>query len=145
MAARPCEWDASMSDQACPKWIYYYLWFVTCVSVVFALIIYINPAVMWGDWEAAEAAGAFSLVGPAGLFCARNLGTAAMGAYALLSKSRPMMESFLVFRIVVDFLDGTHALIGGNTPVIVIGFGAAALQAFMLWKLRQIGRRSLQS
>lgn len=129
-----------MSDQTYPTWIYYYLWFVTCVSVVFALIIYTNPAAMWGHWEAAEAAGAFSLVGPAGLFCARNLGTAAMGAYALLSKSRPMMESFLVFRIAVDFLDGTHALIGGNTPIIFIGFGTSALQMFMLVKLRKSGK-----
>ena len=126
-----------MSHQSYPKWIYYYLWFVTCVSVIFAIIIYTNPAAMWGHWEAAEAAGAFSLAGPAGLFCARNLGTAAMGAYTLLSKSRPMMESFLVFRIVVDFLDGTHALIGGNTPIIFIGFGAAALQVFMLLSLRR--------
>ena len=125
-----------MSDQDYPRWIYYYLWFVTCVSVVFAVVIYTNPAAMWGHWGAANAEDAFSLAGPAGLFCARNLGTAAMGAYALLSKSRPMMESFLVFRIVVDVLDGTHALIGGNTPIIFIGFGAAALQAFMLVKLR---------
>ena len=107
--------------------------------MVFAIIIYTNPAAMWGHWEAAGAAGAFSLAGPAGLFCARNLGTAAMGAYALLNKSRPMMEGFLVFRIVVDVLDGTHALIGGNTPIIVIGFGTAALQAVMLVVLRSHG------
>ena len=125
-----------MSDQTYPKWIYYYLWFVSGVSVVFAVVIYTNPAAMWGHWAAASAEDAFSLAGPAGLFCARNLGTAAMGAYALLKKSRPMMENFLVFRIVVDFLDGAHALIGGNTPIIFIGFGAAALQAFMLVKLR---------
>ena len=129
-----------MPEKTYPKWIYYYLWFVTCVSVVFAAIIYTNPGAMWGHWEAAQASGAFSLAGPAGLFCARNLGTAVMGAYALLSRSRPMMESFLVFRLVVDFLDGAHALIGGNTPIIVIGFGTALLQAFMLWKLRQFGR-----
>ena len=128
-----------MSDQTYPGWIYCYLWFVTCVSVVFAVVIYINPAAMWGHWEAANSEGAFSLVGPAGLFCARNLGTAAMGAYALLKRSRPMMESFLVFRIVVDFLDGTHALIGGSAPIIFIGFGAAALQTFMLVKLRRSG------
>lgn len=126
-----------MPLQPYPMWIYYYLWFVTLVSVVFAIIIYTNPAAMWGHWEAAGAAGAFSLAGPAGLFCARNLGTAAMGAYALLNKSRPMMEGFLVFRIVVDFLDGTHALVGGNTPIIVIGFGTAALQAVMLVVLRR--------
>lgn len=128
-----------MPLQPYPMWIYYYLWFVTLVSVVFAIIIYTNPAAMWGHWEAAGAAGAFSLAGPAGLFCARNLGTAAMGAYALLNKSRPMMEGFLVFRIVVDVLDGTHALIGGNTPIIVIGFGTAALQAVMLVVLRSHG------
>ncbi|WP_461426188.1 hypothetical protein [Gymnodinialimonas sp.] len=126
-----------MSDAPYPKWIYYYLWFVTFVSVVFAVVIYTNPAAMWGHWAASDAEGAFDLAGPAGLFCARNLGTAAMGAYALLHKSRPMMESFLVFRIVVDFLDGTHAVIGGNTPIIIIGFGTAALQAYMLVKLRQ--------
>lgn len=126
-----------MSEHTYPKWIYYYLWFVTAVSVGFAIIIYTNPSVMWGQWEAAGAAGAFSVAGPAGLFCARNLGTAAMGAYALLHKSRPMMECFLVFRIVVDFLDGVHALIGGNTPIVVIGFSAAALQLFMIVKLRQ--------
>ena len=125
-----------MSDQTYPNWIYYYLWFVSGVSVVFAIVIYTNPAVMWGHWAAASSEDAFSLAGPAGLFCARNIGTAAMGAYALLRKSSAMMESFLVFRIVVDFLDGTHALIGGNTPIIFIGFGAAALQAFMLAKLR---------
>ncbi|MEM8540286.1 MAG: hypothetical protein AAGF25_04955 [Pseudomonadota bacterium] len=126
-----------MSEQSYPKWIYYYLCFVTGVSVVFAVIIYTNPEAMWGHWQAAGAEGAFSLAGPAGLFCARNLGTAAMGVYALLNKSRPMMECFLIFRIVVDFLDGTHALIGGNTPVIFIGFGTAALQAFIFFKLKQ--------
>lgn len=130
-----------MTDQPYPKWIYYYLWFVTIVSVVFAAIIYLNPAAMWGHWEAAETAGAFDLSGPAGLFCARNLGTAAMGAYALLNKSKPMMEAFLVFRIVVDFLDGTHALIGGNPPIIAIGFGAAAIQVVMLVILRRYGPR----
>ena len=126
-----------MRDQHYPNWIYYYLWLVTLVSVIFAVVIYTNPAAMWSHWEAADASGAFDLAGPAGLFCARNLGTAAMGAYALLSKSRSMMESFLVFRIVVDFIDGTHAAMGGNTPIIAIGFGAAALQVFMFMKLRQ--------
>jgi hypothetical protein len=85
-----------MTEQPYPKWIYYYLCFVTVVSVVFAVIIYVNPAAMWGHWEAAGAAGAFSLVGPAGLFCARNLGTAAMGAYALINKSAPMIEALLI-------------------------------------------------
>ena len=75
-----------------------------------------------GHWEAAGAAGAFSLVGPAGLFCARNLGTAAMGAYALINKSAPMMEAFLVFRIVVDLLDGLHAVTGGIRPSSLSGF-----------------------
>ena len=60
-----------------------------------------------------------------------------MGFYALLSRSRPMMEAFLVFRVVVDFLDGVHGLTGGNTPIVVIGFGTAALHAFMLYTLRQ--------
>jgi hypothetical protein len=129
-----------MTEQPYPKWIYYYLCFVTVVSVVFAVIIYVNPAAMWGHWEAAGAAGAFSLVGPAGLFCARNLGTAAMGAYALINKSAPMMEAFLVFRIVVDLLDGLHAVIGGHTPIIFIGFSTAAVEIFMLIKLRQHGR-----
>lgn len=41
-----------MSDQTYPKWIYYYLCFVTVVSVVFAIIIYVNPAAMWGHWRA---------------------------------------------------------------------------------------------
>ncbi|MEM6618174.1 MAG: hypothetical protein AAF631_02605 [Pseudomonadota bacterium] len=134
-----------MTDQTYLKWIYCYLWFVTCVPVVFAVVIYTNPAAMWGKWAAAEAAGAFSLVGPAGLFCARNLGTAAMGAYALLSKSRPMMECFLIFRIVVDFLDGTHALVGGNTPIVAIGFGTSALQAFMFWRLKRFVAAALPS
>lgn len=126
-----------MSDQAYPKWIYYYLCFVTVVSVVFAIVIYVNPGAMWGHWAAAEAEGAFDLVGPAGLFCARNLGTAAMGAYVLTHKSRSMMEAFLVFRIVVDLLDGTHALIGGHTPIIIIGFTTAALEILMLVQLRR--------
>ena len=126
-----------MSTTQYPKWIYYYLWFVTLVSGLFALIIYYNPAAMWAHWEAAGAAGAFSLAGPAGLFCARNLGTAAMGAYALLNKSRPMMEAFLVLRIVTDFLDGVHAVIGANPPIILIGFGTAALHVFMLLRLRR--------
>ena len=124
-----------MAEFDYPKWIYYYLWFVTCVSVVFAVVIYTNPAAMWSYWAAVEAPGAFDLTGPTGLFCARNLGTAAMGAYALLRKSRSMMEAFLVLRIVTDFLDGTHGLIGGHPPIIVIGFTAAAVQIFMLVKL----------
>ncbi|MGX9354528.1 hypothetical protein ACS3SW_05035 [Roseobacteraceae bacterium S113] len=132
-----------MPDQPVPKWIYAYLWFVTFVSVVFAVTIYLNPGAIWGHWDAVDAPGALALTGPAGLFCARNLGTAAMGAYALLNKSRSMMESFLVFRIVVDFLDGTHALIGGHTPIIFLGFGTALLQAFMLWTLkRRVERRT---
>ena len=126
-----------MSDQSYPKWIYYYLWFVTCVSTVFAVVAYVNPAGLWSQWEAVGAAGAFSLIGPAGLFIARNLGTAALGAYALLNRSRAMMEAFLVLRFVTDALDGLHAVIGGNPPVIFIGFGTAALELFMLIKLRQ--------
>lgn len=119
-----------------PNWIYYYLWFVTCVSTLLAIIIYINPSAIWSHWEASTAVGAFSISGPAGLFCARNLGIAVMGAYALINKSKPMMEVFLVFRIVVDLLDGTHAAIGGNTPVIFIGYSTAAIELFMLVKLR---------
>lgn len=126
-----------MNDQDYPRWIYYYLCFVTCVSAILAIVIYTNPLAMWGNWEAASAPGAFSLIGPAGLFCARNLGTAAMGVYALTNKSRQMMEAFLVFRIFVDLLDGTHALIGGNPPIIFIGFSTAAIEIFMLLKLRQ--------
>ena len=120
-----------MTDQPVPKWITYYLWFVSIISAVFAIVIYVNPSAMWSNWEAASTAGAFSLAGPAGLFCARNLGTAALGIYALANKSRPMIEAFLVFRVVVDFLDGTHALIGGNTPIIYLGFGTAALHLAM--------------
>ena len=131
-----------MTDQSYPKWIYYYLWFVTVLSSVFAVVIYVNPAAMWSHWEAATAAGAFSLAGPAGLFIARNLGTAVMGAYALLNKSRTMMELVLVFRIAVDLFDGIHALIGGNPPVIYIGFGAAAVEIVMLFALRRHGLRS---
>ena len=123
---------AAMTDQPIPKWIAYYLWFVSVISAVFAVVIYVNPAAMWSNWDAAGAAGAFSLAGPAGLFCARNLGTAALSVYALANKSRPMIEVFLVFRVVVDFLDGTHALIGGNTPIIYLGFGTAALHLVML-------------
>ena len=120
-----------MTDQPVPKWITYYLWFVSIISAVFAIVIYVNPAAMWSHWEAAGAAGAFSLAGPTGLFCARNLGTAALGVYALANKSRPMIEGFLVFRVVVDFLDGTHAMIAGNTPIIYLGFGTAALHLVM--------------
>lgn len=126
-----------MTDHPIPKWIIYYLWFVSIVSAVFAVVIYVNPAAMWSTWEAAGAAGAFSLAGPAGLFCARNLGTAALGTYALTHKSRPMIEAFLVFRVVVDFLDGTHALIGGNTPIIYLGFATAAFHLLLLVVVRK--------
>ncbi len=126
-----------MTDQPIPTWITYYLWFVSIVSAVFAVVIYVNPGAMWSHWEAASAAGAFSLAGPAGLFCARNLGTAVFGVYALLNRSRPMIEVFLVFRVAVDFLDGTHALIGGNTPIIYLGFGTAALHLVMLLVVRR--------
>ena len=60
-----------------------------------------------------------------------------MGAWAQLNKSRLMMEGDLVYRRVVGFLDGTFALSGGNTPIIAIGFGTAALQAVMLVVLRR--------
>lgn len=123
-------------QQPIPNWITYYLWFVTIVSAVFATVIYINPAALWSHWEAADAAGAFSLAGPTGLFCARNLGIAALGAYALLNRSRPMIEGFLVFRVVTDSLDGLHAMIGGNMPVIFIGFGTALFHAFLFAQLR---------
>jgi hypothetical protein len=130
-------------EKSYPSWIYYYLWFVTCVSTVFAAVIYINPSAMWSHWEAATASGAFSLSGPTGLFCARNLGTAVMGAYALINRSKPMMEAFLLFRIVVDLLDGTHAFIGGNTPVVFMGFSTAAIELFMFIKLRGYGKSRL--
>ncbi|NRB02293.1 MAG: hypothetical protein HRU30_03420 [Rhodobacteraceae bacterium] len=129
-----------MTDQPVPIWITYYLWFVSILSAVFAIVIYLNPAAMWSHWEAASASGAFSLTGPTGLFCARNLGTAALGIYALTNKSRPMIEAFLVFRVVVDFLDGTHALIGGNPPIIYIGFGTAALHLVMLITIKRQAR-----
>lgn len=73
-----------MMETVVPRWITYYLWFVTLVSVAFAVVIYINPAAMWSHWEAASTAGAFSLAGPAGLFVARNLGTAALHAFMLV-------------------------------------------------------------
>lgn len=132
-----------MSEQPIPGWIIYYLWFVSIVSAVFAVVIYANPGAMWSHWEAAGAAGAFSLAGPAGLFCARNIGSAALGIYALSNGSRPMIEAVLVFRVVVDFLDGAHALIGGNTPIIFLGFGTAALHAFLFFIVkRQSGSRA---
>ncbi len=34
-------------------------------------------------------------------------------------------------RAVVDFLDGTHALIGGNAPIIYLGFGTEVLHLGM--------------
>ncbi|MEM7032439.1 MAG: hypothetical protein AAF629_23000 [Chloroflexota bacterium] len=129
-----------MSDQSYPKWIYYYLCFVTFVSVTLAVIIYTNPMSLWGHWEAANASGAFSLSGPAGLFCARNIATAVMGVYILAHKSRQMMGAFLVFRIVVDLLDGTHALIGGNPPIIVVGYSTAVIEIFMFIMLHRHGK-----
>lgn len=128
-----------MTNQSMPNWITYYLWFVSIISAVFAIVIYLNPAAMWSHWEAASAAGAFSLSGPAGLFCARNLGTAALGIYALANKSRPMIEAYMVLRVVVDFLDGTHALIGGNTPIMYLGFGTAVLHFIMLVIVKRQG------
>lgn len=133
-----------MPDQSVPTWITVYLWFVSIISAVFALVIYTNPAAMWSNWEAAGATGAFSLAGPAGLFCARNLGTAVLGAYALLNKSRPMIEGFLVFRVVVDALDGVHALIEGNTPIIYLGFGTSALHLVMLLVVKRHARSGLE-
>ncbi|MBO6919657.1 MAG: hypothetical protein JJ858_14595 [Rhizobiaceae bacterium] len=127
-------------ERSYPMWIYYYLWFVTCVSTLLAIIIYIDPSAIWSHWEASTAVGAFSLSGPAGLFCARNLGTAVMGAYVLINKSKPMMEAFLLFRIVVDLLDGIHAAIGGNTPIIFIGFSTAAIELFTFVRLRRYAR-----
>ena len=126
-----------MTERDYPLWIYFYLWFVSIVSTVFAIIIYTNPLALWSHWEASTAAGAFSLVGPAGLFCARQIGTSLMGVYTLLNKSRPMMEAYLVLRIGVDTLDGLHALIGGNPPVIYIGFGTAFIELVMLIILRR--------
>lgn len=124
-------------DKPYPSWIFYYLCFVTAVSAAFAIIAYADASVLWGSWEAINAPGSLDLDGPAGLFSARNLGTAALGAYALANRSRAMMEGLLVFRVTVDLLDGVHAIIAGNPPVIVIGFTTAAIEIFMLIKLRQ--------
>lgn len=65
-----------------------------------------------------------------------------MVAYVLGHKSRPMMVAFLVFRIVVDLLDGTHALIGGHAPIVIIGFTTAALEIIMLVQLRRFKETS---
>ncbi len=124
-------------DNTYPSWIFYYLCFVTAVSAAFAIIAYADASVLWGSWEAIDAPGSLDLDGPAGLFSARNLGTAALGAYALANRSRSMMEALLVFRITVDLLDGVHAVISGNPPVIAIGLVAAAIEILMLIKLRQ--------
>jgi hypothetical protein len=40
----------------------------------------------------------------------------------------------------VDVLDGTHALITGHTPIILIGFTTAALELYMFIKLRQFAQ-----
>ncbi len=124
-------------DNTYPSWIFYYLCFVTAVSAAFAIIAYADASVLWGSWEAIDAPGSLDLDGPAGLFSARNLGTAALGAYALANRSRAMMEALLVFRVTVDLLDGVHAVISGNPPVIAIGLVAAAIEILMLIKLRQ--------
>ena len=53
------------------------------------------------------------------------------------------MEAFLVFRIVVDLFDGAHALIGGHTPIVIIGFSTAALEIFMFIQLRRFKKARL--
>ena len=124
-------------DNSYPRWIYYYLCIVTVVSTAFAIVAYVDASVLWRSWEAIDAPGSVDLDGPAGLFIARNLGTAALGVYTLASRSRAMMESLLAFRIVVDTFDGVHALIAANPPVVVIGLVAAAIEILMLIRLRR--------
>lgn len=119
-----------------PSWIVYYLGFVSIVSAIFAIIVYADASVVWSDWPAIDAPGAKDVGGPAGLFAARNVATAAMGAYALFHRSQPMMELLLVFRIVVDVLDGVHGVISGTPQVIAIGFVAATIEILMYRRLR---------
>lgn len=126
-----------LDDGSAPTWIFLYLCFVTVVSTAFAVVAYLDASVLWSNWAALEAPGAIDLDGPAGLFIARNLGTAALGVYALANRSRAMLEALLVLRIVVDLFDGIHAVIAGNPPVIVIGFAAAAAEVVMLMLVRR--------
>jgi len=97
-----------------PKWIPIYLWIVTAMTFGFSLLAYFKPELQFGGWETLNQAGALSLIGPLGLYVARNLATAIMGLYALVNKSTAMIKLFLVMRIATESMDLIHALVGGT-------------------------------
>jgi hypothetical protein len=66
-----------------PKWIKIYLTVVTLMAFAFSLLAYFNPSVQFATWSTLSAAGATALVGPMGLYIARNLATVVVGAFAV--------------------------------------------------------------
>ena len=117
------------------QWMKIYLILVTLLSLTFSLLAYFYPAFQFGSWSAFGVAGATSLIGPVGLYIARNLATVAVGAFALGNGSLGAITAAYILRAVTDAVDGAHNLVGGNVSGAVFALVLFAVEVFALSKL----------
>lgn len=120
-----------------PKWINIYLWLTLLITLGASLAGYFKPDALLGDWEAISAAGALSLAGPLGLFVSRNMATAVVTFYGLVSKNISMIKIILVLRIVSDGLDAVNNIVADNMPVAGMAIVMCLIEVFAFISLNK--------
>ena len=125
-------------NSSTPKWIIVYLWIVTVMALIFSIMGYIKPDVQFGTWQAFGQVGALSIIGPLGLYLARNIATVAVCAFALFTPSIAVLQAAFILRGVTDMMDLVHNAIGGNMPIAIFALVMFLIEVFALIKLRGI-------
>jgi hypothetical protein len=95
----------NIMNSSMPKWITIYLWVVAVMALVFSVMGYIKPEIQFSTWQAFGQAGALSIIGPLGLYLARNIATVAVCVFALLKPGIAIFQAAFVLRAVTDLLD----------------------------------------
>lgn len=118
-----------------PTWIIIYMGFLTVMTFFLTVMLYINPSFLLEEWEAFGAAGALSLLGPMGLFLARNLATAIVTGFATLNRSVPMLKVAFLLRAVEDGMDSIHNVVEGDMAGAMFGLVFCLVEVFGLYTL----------
>ena len=116
-----------------PTWVIVYMSILTVMTLLFTLLGYFNPSMQFGSWEAFGAAGALSLLGPMGLYLARNLATAVVTGFAVFNRSIPMLKMAFLLRAVEDGMDSIHNVIEGELGGALFGLVFCLVEIFGLY------------
>lgn len=128
------EMEQRMSKKA-PTWTIVYMGILTILTLSFTVMSYINPSFLLSDWEALAAVGSLSLVGPMGLFLARNLATAVATGFAAFNRSVPMLKMAFLLRAIEDGMDAIHNVIEGSMGGALFGLVFCLVELFGLYTL----------